>query len=176
MGAGMFARRIADAKPGENKGLLFDPGLYPLVQVKKIKIFPSTKPGREGTDMMANEFDIIESKVASRPAGMTSVSQVINGAHTASAQDAINFLVAVFPQVDPKEWQWDPNKPEDEQAVNVIASALQPAKGRLVMLETYHKKSSRTGNIFTVHRYTPVPEAIQAKAAELRALAGLAPL
>lgn len=173
---GMFARRIADAKPGENRGLFFEPGLYPLVQCKKVKIFPSAKPGREGTDMMAIEFDILESKVEARPAGMQNVSQVLNGAHTGSAQDGINFLVSALPEIDPKEWAWDETKKDEEQGVSLVASPLQPARGRLVMLECFHKKSNRSGNIFTVHRYTAVKPEVQARAAELRAKAGLPPL
>jgi hypothetical protein len=44
-------------------------------------------------------------------------------------------------------------------------------------LECYHKKSEKTGKVFTKHIYRPIdPPDLQLRANDLRALAGLAPM
>lgn len=161
----LFAKKVAAATPSDNTGIWFEVGQYPLIQVDAIKLITSKKPGREGTELLVLTFDILDSRVDSRPAGMTGVSHTLNSAHPGAADDAKRFVLALFPNVDPKAI--------DDQALIGLASPTQPAHGRLLSLECYNKKSEKTGKDFTKHIFKPVPEELQAQAKELRARVGL---
>ena len=82
--------------------------------------------------------------------------------------------MAVFPDVDPAEW--DKEETLDPNAEASVVNAAQPAAGRLVSLECWVKKNEKKGTLFTVHKWTPVAPEIQEQAAALRAKAGLPPL
>lgn len=168
---GMFAKKTAEADPQERGGLWFEPGKYPLVQVDQLKLVDSTKD--EGIEKFVIVCDILQSNVAERPAGMTGVAQVMSGKYKGSFDDAKRFLIACFPDVDPAEW----DKPHalDKDHENSVVNAAQPGHGRLLELEAWHKKNPKNGNIYTVHKWSPVAPDIQAAAAELRAAAGLKP-
>ena len=161
----MFAKKVAEAQPSDNAGLYFLAGQYPLVQVDTIKLITSQKPGRVGAEMLVLQFDILDSKVAERPAGMRSVCQILNSNHPGAADDAKRFVQALYPSVSADTI--------DEAAIVALTSAEQPAHGRLLALECYVKRSEKTGKDFTKHLWREVPEALQAQAKELRAKAGL---
>lgn len=183
---GMFAQKVATAAPNDSSGLNFEEGHYPLVQLDQFKLFASKKPGREGVEMVAIVCDVLESRVATRPAGTRGVGQILNSLHPGAADDAKRFINALF------------NTPEEARAwiqallgtgaavgdgdvaevlsLEGLASPAQPCRGRLLSLECYVKKSTKTGKEFTKHIWRPVTAAVQAEAAALRAKAGLPPL
>lgn len=179
---GMFAQKVAAATPGESGGSLwFKDGEYPLIQIDQVKLVISTHPSTLGVEKFVVVADILDSKVPDRPAGMRGVSHTLNGLHASAAKDCKNFLIAAFPEVDASEWDKEHAlNPEDERSI--VHPTIQPAHGRLLSLTVYTKLNAkgeldRFGKVkqFTVHRYMPVSEEIQAKAAELRAKAGLPP-
>lgn len=183
---GMFAQKVAEAKPSDNVGLLFEVGHYPVVQADQFKLFTSRKPGREGVEMVAIVCDILESRVESRPAGTRAVSQVLNSLHVGAADDCKRFINSLFSTPEEaKAWIKSLLRTDaeisDQDVAEVLslegmASAAQPGRGRLLSLECYTKKNEKTGKEFTKHIWRPVAPEIQAKAAELRAKAGLPPL
>lgn len=165
----MFAKKVALAKPSDSAGLFFLPGLYPLVQIASLKLIQSKKPGREGAEMFIIDCDILDSRCPERPAGTQNVAQILNSQHVSAPDDVKRFLAALFNgEVDPDSI--------DEAGISALVSAEQPAAGRCLALEVYDKKSEKTGKTFTKHVWrAPAPE-LAAKAAELRAKLGLAPL
>lgn len=166
---GMFAKSVAVAKPTENSGLFFLPGLYPLVQITQLKMIQSKKPGRESAEMFIISCDVLESRCPDRPAGSSGVTQIVNSMHFGAADDVKRFLVALFNgEIDPDAI--------DEAGINALVSAEQPAAGRCLSLEVYDKKSEKTGKTFTKHIWRPAPPDLAARAAEIRAKCGLAPL
>jgi hypothetical protein len=177
----MFAQRVAEATPNDNTGIFFEQGNYPLVQLDQFKFFQSTKPGREGVEMVALVFDIIQSNVPSRPAGTRGVSQILNSLHAPSADDCKRFINALFPSVASAQAWFGKlvGRPltDDELAsvlsIEGMSSVGQPVRGRLLKLECFTKVSQKTGKEFTKHWWYPVADETQAKAAELRIAAGI---
>jgi len=92
----MFANKMASAKPTEGgSGLYFLPGLYPVVQVKQIKMFDSKNPSRVGAEMMIINCDILDSRVADRPAGTQDCAQTLNSNHPGATDDGKRFFLAL---------------------------------------------------------------------------------
>ncbi len=171
---GMFANKVAAAKPSEGTGLYFLAGQYPLVQIDQLKLIKSQDPKKNGAELFIIVCDILESKVADRPSGMRGVAQTLNSNHPSAADDCKRFIWAAFPQFK------ENNQELDEEGINFLTSVEQPARGTLLALECYVKPpgpNSKAGSQgFTKHIWTPVGASIQAQAAELRAKAGLPPL
>lgn len=71
----MFAKKVSEATPSEASGLYFLAGQYPVIQVDQLKLITSTKPGRIGAEMFVAVFDILDSRVQDRPAGMRAVDR-----------------------------------------------------------------------------------------------------
>lgn len=162
---GMFANQIAGAKPSEGSGLYFLPGLYPVVQIKQLKMFDSKNPSRAGAEMLIIDTDILESRVPDRPAGTQSCAQTLNSNHPGAKDDAKRFFLALGLE----------EAQIDENLVKLLTSVEQPAAGYLLSLECYEKVSSKTGKKFTKHIWRPIAGVTQEQAPELRAKAGLPP-
>jgi hypothetical protein len=162
---GMFANQIAGAKPTEGSGLFFLPGLYPVVQLKQLKMFDSKNPSRAGSEMLIINCDILESRVDERPPGTQDCAQVLNSSHPGAKDDAKRFFLALG----------IPEESIDENLVKLLTSVEQPAAGYLLSLECYDKVSSKTGKHFTKHVWRPVAGITQDQADDLRAKAGLPP-
>lgn len=162
---GMFANQIASARPSEGSGLYFLPGLYPVVQVKELKMFDSKNPSRAGAEMLIINCDVLDSRVEGRPAGTQDCAQILNSSHPGAKDDAMRFFNALGFTVEQV----------DESLIKMLTSPQQPAAGYLLSLECYDKVSSKTGKHFTKHVWRPVAGVTQEQANELRAKAGLPP-
>jgi hypothetical protein len=175
---GMFAQNFAKATPGAGGGLWYKDGDYPLIQIDHLKLIDSKNPQHNGAEKLIIVTDILQSKVAERPAGMRGLSHVLNSQHAGAARDAKEFCIAVFPGVDHSEWDKDgeesPMHPKNPRGL--VHDVTQLARGRLVSLTVFTKISEKSKKPFSVHRYTAVSDAIQEQADELRAAAGLPPM
>lgn len=165
---GLFAKKVAEAKPSENTGLFFNAGQYPVIQIDSLKYIISKKPGREGTEMFIIVCDVLDSKVADRPPGTRGVSQTLNSQHPGAADDCKRFIQALFPDVDPATI--------DEAAITALTSSEQPAHGLTLSLECYVKKNDKTHKEFTKHIWRPLTPEVRATVPMLRSKAGLPPL
>jgi len=148
--------RVA-ASEGRFGGVYPQPGVYPLLYIDVLKMIRS----RKGEDVFIAEFDVLESEVPSRLKG-TRMSWAVNFRHDASPGNVKAFLAAVM------------NVPQNEvdgKGSQYACSADNPCHGRLVRLEATQTKT-KAGTDFTLCNFRPVPDDIQAKAAELRKQAG----
>lgn len=170
----MFAKQIAEAKPSDGSGMFFIAGQYPVVQLKQVKLTNSRDPKKGNAELFIIVCDILESRVAERPAGTQDVANILNSNHPGGKDDAKRFIMALFPGMA--------ETAIDEQGVQALTSVEQPCKGKLLALECWEKVSTTKKNadgspsVFTKHIWRAVSDEIQAQASELRAKAGLPPL
>jgi hypothetical protein len=157
-GSNPFAR-IAGAEASEG-GVYPLPGAYPILYVDTLKMIRS----RKGDDVFIAEFEIIQSDVEDRPVG-TRMSWAVNFRHDASPGNVKAFLAAVM-AVQATE--------VDGEGAQYACSDKNPCHGRLVRLSASQTKT-RTGNDFTLCKWSPIPKAVQEKADELREAAGFTP-
>jgi hypothetical protein len=155
---GTFGRMVADAKPNEG-GVFWLPGTY-LVQIDVVKVVN----GRKGLDYFIVEGENLESTSTERAVG-THASWVSSLEMDSTPGNVQLFIAAAMNC---------PKEEVDEEAAELVISPDNPLHGRLVRLEVALIKT-RAGNDFSKHVWRPVPDEIQAKAAELRAKAGFPP-
>ena len=97
--------------------------------------------------------------------GSNSLTYVANFRHDATPGN-IKMLVAAIMNADPSEVTAESSK--------IAFSDQNPCHGRLVRLEATETKT-RANKDFTLHKFLPIPNDVQQKAAELRANAGFTP-
>lgn len=150
--------RIEDSE-GRTGGIYPMPGIYQVLYVDVVKMIRS----RKGEDVFIAEFDILQSDVPERKAG-TRMSWAVNFRHDASPGNVKAFLAAVMNSEQSEV---------DGKSAQLACSDKNPCHGRLVRLEAVQTKT-KAGNDFTLCNFRPIPDDMQAKAAELRAEAGFA--
>jgi hypothetical protein len=148
--------RVANSE-GRFGGVYPLPGVYPALYVDVLKMIRS----RKGEDVFIAEFDILDSEVPNRLKG-TRMSWAVNFRHDASPGNVKAFLAAVMAV---------PQTEVDGKGAQYACSDKNPCHGRLVRLEAVQTKT-KTGNDFTLTNWRPLPDEIQAQAAELRKQAG----
>ncbi|NIQ90985.1 MAG: hypothetical protein GWN93_19075 [Deltaproteobacteria bacterium] len=151
--------RTANATAREG-GTYPDPGLYPVLYVDRLQM----KRSRRNEDVFIASFDIVESKVPSRPAG-TQMDWVVNYRHDASPGNVKAFFLAMMNLKD---------EDLDADGLRFAVSEDQPCRGRLVRMQAT-EQTTQAGGIFTACNWTAIPDEIQNKADELRTAAGFAP-
>lgn len=135
---GLFSG-IENAQIGGNATYFLE-GKY-RVRVDKAKVFQN----RKGDFLFVAEMTILESTNPKRLPG-TTASHVINKRHEAFLGDVKGFISAVN-NCDPAE--------VTEEIVELVISDENPLGGLEVML-TCTEKTTKAGNPFTVHRYSPI--------------------
>lgn len=141
----MFAQRVAkEPLRGSSNGLFFLPGKY-LVEIDEVKLIESADPLKNKAEMFIIISNILESSNPERPAGMKGVSQILNGNHPGAMSDCKRFLLTLEPSLT------DEKIPD---FMEKITGAEQEAHGAVLELDTYFKVSKKTGNKFTVHRWS----------------------
>jgi hypothetical protein len=147
---------IGGATPYES-GVYVELGVYPLLYVDVIKMLRS----RKGDDLFIAEFDILDSQVGTRPKG-SRMSWICSFRHEASPGNIKKFLAAVMNT---------PIEEVDAQGAKYACSAENPCHGRLVRLAATETET-RSGNPFTLCRYSPIGDVDQSRAEQLRGEAG----
>lgn len=130
------------------------PGVYPLVQVEVLKEFTN----RKSEPCIAAELAILESDVEARPAG-SKMDYVINFKFDAAPGNWKALLAALADL---------PVEQIDEDGSRAAVSSANPFKGRLLRLEAATIITKENKKEFTKCNWFSIPEATQAKAAELR--------
>jgi hypothetical protein len=152
--------RIADAQPYDYEKIPYIvPGVYPLLYVALIK---AKFPTRKGDNVIIAEFDILDSKVDTRPPG-TPASYIWNLRHDAAPREIKKFIAAVMNS---------PIEEVDSAGIKYACSAENPCRGRLVHLVATEKKSDKTKNLFTGCSFSPISDDVQSRAEQLRGEAG----
>jgi len=153
-----FYSRIANAEDRDRRITRYPiPGAYPVLLVDFVKMIRT----RKDEDFFVAEFEILQSKVAERPAG-TRMSWMCNLKHDSSPRNIKEFICALM-AVDK-----DAVTPE---AVKYACGPDNPCHGRLVRLEA-SEITTKAGNPFTVCDWYTLGDEVQAKVVELRKAAG----
>jgi hypothetical protein len=142
------------------QGVYAAPGVYPVLYLDNMKMIES----RKHDILFVAEFDILKSEVPSRPAG-SRISYIVNFRHDAGPGNVKEFIATLM-DVSPQE--------VDENTARIACSEKNPCRGRLIRLEAI-LTTTRTGNDFTIHRWTVIQEEIQTQAEKLRESAGFTP-
>jgi len=145
---GLFAG-INEAKVGQG-GVYFLEGIY---RVEVLKCFTMTSRKRE--DLFIVEAKVVESDNDDRKPGMR-CSWIVNMKHDAALGNIKGFIAAMNGIHPSDEEQVD--EEVTEEAVEYTVSDDNPLAGMLVDLEAV-AITTRAGNPFTLHKWSPVEEA-----------------